>query len=405
MLERDEDLLLFRELHKRDKDRIATLLQPVSDEFEPAAGNFALYRIPSGKKGSGYQFFPDNNKNDYDWLKTPPATPLFPSLEMEANAAQPVVQRDLPIFQSLSRFAGYVQNESAKSRPKCPSTSLNPPSHNRPKTNPKAAPTLNQPTNPKTTPTLNQPTNYDPLKSKRTSKHANNKDDPVHFLTANLSKNPASKTNPRSRGVSPLARSTIPVETRSSSAARGRLVHQNACSSTPKTPRQSCSPCVTRGRRVEEAKKEAKGTQILGSKMVERVMNARKSNSSVSIEESSRDAAKQKLRGETGGFARTKHLHMEIKRDSTQLDIFHRRRGQDQTQGIGAGFKLLPHGKCCYRILCHIHYASRGYRRHQPRPFMLLRLRALLGSLLYSPWGQPLANTLRLEFFVSKLTR
>ncbi|KAK8501230.1 hypothetical protein V6N13_026931 [Hibiscus sabdariffa] len=323
MLERDEDLLLFRELHKRDKDRIATLLQPVSDEFEPAAGNFALYRIPSGKKGSGYQFFPDNNKNDYDWLKTPPATPLFPSLEMEANAAQPVVQRDLPIIQSLSRFAGHVQNESAKSRPKCPSTSLNPPSYNRPKTNPKAAPTLNQ------------PTNYDPLKSKRTSKQANHKDDPVHFLTANLSKNPTNKTNPRSRGVSPLARSMIPVETRSSSAARGRLVHQNACSSTPKTPRQSCSPYVTRGRRVEEAKKEAKGIQILGSKMVERVMNARKSNSSVSIEESQRDTAKQKLRGETGGFARTKHLHMEIERDSTQLGIFHRRRGQDQTQGIG----------------------------------------------------------------------
>lgn len=31
--ERDEDLLLFRELHK--KDRVVSLLQPVSDEFEP----------------------------------------------------------------------------------------------------------------------------------------------------------------------------------------------------------------------------------------------------------------------------------------------------------------------------------------------------------------------------------
>lgn len=37
-LERDEDLLLFRELHKRDKDRIASLLQPVSAEFEPNGG-------------------------------------------------------------------------------------------------------------------------------------------------------------------------------------------------------------------------------------------------------------------------------------------------------------------------------------------------------------------------------
>lgn len=33
--ERDEDLILFREMHKREKDRIVSLLQPVSDEFEP----------------------------------------------------------------------------------------------------------------------------------------------------------------------------------------------------------------------------------------------------------------------------------------------------------------------------------------------------------------------------------
>ncbi|GMI77418.1 hypothetical protein HRI_001411100 [Hibiscus trionum] len=349
MLERDEDLLLFRELHKREKDRIATLLQPVSDEFEPASGNFALYRISSGKKGSGFQFFPDNNKNDYDWLKTPPATPLFPSLEMEANAAQPVVQRELPIIRPFSRFAGHSQKESANSRPKSPNPKpkclSNPPSYNRPKTQ------LVPKTNIKAAPTLIQPTNYDPLKSKRTSKQVNHKDDPIHFLTANLSKNPnpTNKTNPRSRGVSPLARSTIPVEMRSSnprsrgvsplarstnpvemrssSAARGRLVHQNASSTSSKTPRQSCSPCVTRGRRVEETKKEGKGTQILGSKMVERVMNARKTNSSVSIDESQRDAAKQKLRGETRDFARTKHLHM-IKRDYTRLDFFQRRGGQ-----------------------------------------------------------------------------
>ncbi|XP_058109131.1 uncharacterized protein LOC131252554 isoform X3 [Magnolia sinica] len=27
----------------------------------------------------------DSEKNDYDWLLTPPGTPLFPSLEMESN--------------------------------------------------------------------------------------------------------------------------------------------------------------------------------------------------------------------------------------------------------------------------------------------------------------------------------
>lgn len=29
-----EDLLLFREMHNREKDRLVSLLQPVSDEFE-----------------------------------------------------------------------------------------------------------------------------------------------------------------------------------------------------------------------------------------------------------------------------------------------------------------------------------------------------------------------------------
>ncbi|XP_040372755.1 uncharacterized protein LOC112193248 [Rosa chinensis] len=100
-----EDLILFRELHKREKERnIVTLLQPVSEEFEPN-GNYQLYRIASAKKGSGFEFLAENEKNDYDWLKTPPATPLFPSLEMDANSPEFIIQREIPILQPLSRFA------------------------------------------------------------------------------------------------------------------------------------------------------------------------------------------------------------------------------------------------------------------------------------------------------------
>lgn len=33
--DRDEDLVMFQEMHKRDKNRVVNLLQPVSDEFEP----------------------------------------------------------------------------------------------------------------------------------------------------------------------------------------------------------------------------------------------------------------------------------------------------------------------------------------------------------------------------------
>ena len=34
VLDRDEDLVLFREMHRKEKDCIVSLLQPVSDEFE-----------------------------------------------------------------------------------------------------------------------------------------------------------------------------------------------------------------------------------------------------------------------------------------------------------------------------------------------------------------------------------
>ncbi|XVF63396.1 hypothetical protein PTKIN_Ptkin09bG0084200 [Pterospermum kingtungense] len=348
--QRDEDLLLFRELLKREKDRIATLLQPVSEEFEPnGLGNSALYRIPSGKKGSGggYEFFPENNKNDYDWLKTPPATPLFPSLEMEANGAQLVIQRELPIIQPLSRFAG--NKEPSKGRPKSP----NP----KPKITSRSITPSHRPSIPSTealkntkvatAPTSNnhktsQPTISDPLNRKTTnvgrSTTTSKPQNQVDFLTSNLSRNlgtSANKTKPRSRGVSPLARSTIPVQfpgfsnetppnlktDRSTSATRGRpqptgapttthhvVVHQKAPEPSPiKTRRQSVSPSVTRGRRVEP-KKETKGTQILGSRMVEKVMNARKSSSSVE----ERDA-KQKLRGSTYNIGRTKHIYGDSK--------------------------------------------------------------------------------------------
>ncbi|RWR96708.1 muscle M-line assembly protein unc-89-like protein isoform X2 [Cinnamomum micranthum f. kanehirae] len=85
--DRDEDLLLFHEMRRREKERSVNLLM-VSDELESNSGNYPLYRIPSAKKGAGNEFFPfESDKNDYDWLKTPPATPLFPSLEMEAAGA------------------------------------------------------------------------------------------------------------------------------------------------------------------------------------------------------------------------------------------------------------------------------------------------------------------------------
>jgi len=120
-----------------------------------------------------------------------------------------------------------------------------------------------------------------------------------------------SRTKPRSRGVSPLVRSTIPAQIpefsnetphnlrtdRSTSAARGRLgnpIHSVHHKPEPsiKPRRESCSPSVMRGRKVESKQESSSrgnvtaqkggvltgnGTHVFGSRMVDKVMNARKS--------------------------------------------------------------------------------------------------------------------------------
>ncbi|KAG0483317.1 hypothetical protein HPP92_011401 [Vanilla planifolia] len=97
--ERDEELALFRELFKREREKNANLLDSVSAELEPVDGNSAVFKISSSKKGDSVTH--ENEKNDYDWLKTPPATPLFQSLEMDVghpNSLNMLVHKELPII-------------------------------------------------------------------------------------------------------------------------------------------------------------------------------------------------------------------------------------------------------------------------------------------------------------------
>ncbi|KAD3641775.1 hypothetical protein R6Q59_004353 [Mikania micrantha] len=308
--DKDEDLLLFREMHKRDKNRLVSLLQPVSDEFEPN-GNYPIYGMASTKKGSGLGFLGETEKNDYDWLKTPPATPLFPSIEMEArNAYQVVVQRELPITQPLSRFAGKPEEKETKQiyaekpktsnpKPRIPARSVTPGVRSSglfidPKKNIKTAPIpliTNKP--PNTTPSISKP------------------------LSERDTRFNQSRNTQKTRGVSPVVASRLTQipgfsnETppnlrtdRSVSASRGRMVNQTVQNTSHKpevsnmrSRRQSCSPSVTRGRKMAPTSAEesvitinaqkgsgrlmsqtGNGGQILGSRMVDKIMNARKSS-------------------------------------------------------------------------------------------------------------------------------
>ncbi|ESW35523.1 hypothetical protein PHAVU_001G241800 [Phaseolus vulgaris] len=94
MKEKEEELALFLEMKKREKERSDLLLNG-SEEFDAPLGSNAsanpIFSIssstPAPVRKTGVDEFlnSENDKNDYDWLLTPPGTPLFPSLEMESR--------------------------------------------------------------------------------------------------------------------------------------------------------------------------------------------------------------------------------------------------------------------------------------------------------------------------------
>ncbi|XP_010927925.2 uncharacterized protein [Elaeis guineensis] len=199
--EQDEDLLLFREMFKREKERTMSLLQPVSDEFEPGHGNYPLYKISSSEK------------NDYDWLKTPPATPLFPSLEMEANDPDVVVHKELPVlrFFKPSRFSGQSVEPKHGQRPKSPSLKSSSSSRSvTPSTRPNSSSgkiTLKGAPIP-----TDRPNKFMSNSNKRSNQLLVAprliKEAPTN---STITPKKSSETKPRGRGVSPLVRSTIPA--------------------------------------------------------------------------------------------------------------------------------------------------------------------------------------------------
>ncbi|XP_009791262.1 putative GPI-anchored protein pfl2 [Nicotiana sylvestris] len=93
MKEKEEELALFLEMRRREKDRNDLLLFQNGDEFDAQLGSNAggspLFNIGSAttvrKNGADDFLNAENDKNDYEWLLTPPSTPLFPSLEMESE--------------------------------------------------------------------------------------------------------------------------------------------------------------------------------------------------------------------------------------------------------------------------------------------------------------------------------
>ncbi|XP_028770461.1 mucin-5AC [Neltuma alba] len=96
MKERDEELALFLEMRRREKENEKNnlLLLQNSDELDGSnlesngvsspISKMVTSAVPR-KAGADEFLDSENEKSDYDWLLTPPDTPLFPALDKESQ--------------------------------------------------------------------------------------------------------------------------------------------------------------------------------------------------------------------------------------------------------------------------------------------------------------------------------
>ncbi|KAM0003610.1 hypothetical protein Hdeb2414_s0033g00719431 [Helianthus debilis subsp. tardiflorus] len=122
--ERDDDLALFNEVQSKERDGF--LLQD-DDDFEDVFVT-KLRHFSDHKNGlnvaargeSSDLLNAEEEKNDYEWLMTPPDTPLFPSLDDETPRVIPA-QRGRPRAQPISISRSSTMEKSHRSSRGSPS--------------------------------------------------------------------------------------------------------------------------------------------------------------------------------------------------------------------------------------------------------------------------------------------
>ncbi|CAL1359851.1 unnamed protein product [Linum trigynum] len=116
--ERDDDLALFNEMQSREKEDF--LLQS-TDDFEDSFSTKLRYfsdlklGISAPGRGESSELMnAEGDKNDYEWLLTPPDTPLFPSLDDEPLPPN-VPSRGRPRSQPISISRSSTMEKSYRS--------------------------------------------------------------------------------------------------------------------------------------------------------------------------------------------------------------------------------------------------------------------------------------------------
>ncbi|XP_044493417.1 uncharacterized protein LOC123216864 isoform X2 [Mangifera indica] len=116
--EKDDDLALFNEMQMKEKESF--LLQSVEDLEDVLSTKLRQFTdfklgITIPARGESSELLnAEGEKNDYDWLVTPPDTPLFPSLDDEPAPVN-VARRGRPLSQPISISRSSTMEKSYRS--------------------------------------------------------------------------------------------------------------------------------------------------------------------------------------------------------------------------------------------------------------------------------------------------
>ncbi|KAL5990738.1 hypothetical protein ACLOJK_011642 [Asimina triloba] len=360
--DRDEDLGLFLEMRRREKDRTVNLLQPVSDEFEPSSVSNSIEvqgmgtirsseSIPvkeapasislptltaakmtmTGKPEEAPQDSKFPNHDDDDDATSPPPR-LSVSTKQSSTTKEKMSKQGSNPTKTIAASSSIASNPTSHKETLATKTDSNLIAKQRPNASDAKAKirgvsplvksrlpaTLHgfsdeTPPNLRTTvsdrstsATRGRPASSDRSTSNTRGRPAAPSDrssSTTRGSSAAASDRPSSTTRGRpavSELPSSITRVRPAASDRSSSSTRGRPAASDRSSAAVrerpvingvadakqemgKQRRQSCSPSVARGRKVElgqEGKGKGvtgNGAQVLGSRMVEKLMNARKS--------------------------------------------------------------------------------------------------------------------------------
>ncbi|XP_008672700.1 uncharacterized protein [Zea mays] len=273
--EKDEELALFLEMRRREKERgaaAAAAAVAAADQLllsgDSVAGDGMLLLGPPPPAepkpvaykvaGGGFRRAPGGaddflhadagDKNDYDWLLTPPGTPLFPSLEVESKRS-PVSQAGTPKTRPTALKSRLSNHPDPPSRTNLPlrttsSNSLNSASSkgSRPST-----PTSRTTVPAKTGASVSRsstPTLRSTLPSARSTTPSSRAVGPASRTSAPIGRASA----PASRSSTPTSRSSIPATRSTTPSSRPSIPAQSKPTSRASTPtRRPSAPSAQHG--------------------------------------------------------------------------------------------------------------------------------------------------------------